>query len=573
MNRDIDCFFIGHNEMNFGEFEKTVRKMGTHSGAYRDLNLNFINYNKKPYSLADFYNLLISDSEDEISKNSNRYFNLGETFNAAITYLGTYVNRRGFTFDFVNSFQEHKDELEKKLTGQRIRAVAIITTLYVTAIPIIEIINFVKKHNSHARIIVGGPFVSTQCRTLDAIELEYLFESIGADFYVNSSQGETALVNLLHAIKNHLPVDRINNIYYRDRTANGFAFTGASREDNKLSENPVNWALFSARAGQYVNVRTAVSCPFSCAFCGFPEHAGKYQTTTVEEIEKELNRLSEINSVEDIHFIDDTFNVPVKRFKEILRMMVKNGYNSRFRWHSHFRCQFSDREMVALMKESGCEGVFLGLESGNPQILKNMNKKADKEKYLEGIALLKEYGITTFASFIIGFPGETGETVKETRQLIETCGVDFYRAQLWYCETVTPIWREREKYGIEGRNFEWRHSTMDSKTAADLIDDMFLSIDQSTWVPQYNFDFDNLFHLANRGMTIEQIKAFLTGFNQGVREKLSSGTQNEVSVQALEQMLKACLPHHHFGNNLEPKSDLTGNKRLKHLNSEVEFNF
>jgi radical SAM PhpK family P-methyltransferase len=569
MSKEIDCFLIGHNEMNFQEFEKTVRKMGVKSGAYRDLNLNFINYNKRPYSISDFYNLLVS--QDESLNNPGRYLYLGETFSAAIAYLGTYIQRKGFTFDYINSFRDQREELAEKLIGQNIHTIALITTLYVMALPIIEIIRFVKKYNTSARIIVGGPFISTQCRTLAPGELEYLFESIDADVYVNCSQGESTLVKILHAIKNNLSLEGINNIYYK--TAAGFAAAAPLPENNRLSENPVNWGLFSDRVGQYVNARTAISCPFSCAFCGFPEHAGKYQTTTVEEIEKELNQLEKIKTLGSIHFIDDTFNVPVHRFKEILRMMVKNKYN--FLWHSHFRCQFADREMVELMKQSGCEGVFLGLESGSQQILKSMQKNASIERYYKGIALLKEYDITTFASFIIGFPGETMDTVKETRKLIETGGVDFYRAQLWYCETVTPIWRQRHKYNLEGRNFEWSHCTMNSGTAADLIDEMFLTVDSTTWVPQYNFDFDNIFHLTHRGMTILRIKDLLTGFNRAVREKLMQGQHTEVSAKALTQMLNACLTNED-GKHLLEKTVKTAEARKEKWNnlaSQVEFDF
>jgi radical SAM superfamily enzyme YgiQ (UPF0313 family) len=72
-------------------------------------------------------------------------------------------------------------------------------------------------------------------------------------------------------------------------------------------------------------------------------------------------------------------------------MMIKNKYE--FKWNSFFRCQFADREVVELMKESGCEGVFMGIESGSDKILENMNKASRIEKYYEGIALLKEYDI------------------------------------------------------------------------------------------------------------------------------------------------------------------------------------
>ncbi len=61
------------------------------------------------------------------------------------------------------------------------------------------------------------------------------------------------------------------------------------------------------------------------------------------------------------------------------------------------------------MAQSGCKGVFLGIESGSPHILKLMIKAATIEKYADGMKLLREHDILTFGSFIVGFPGETSD--------------------------------------------------------------------------------------------------------------------------------------------------------------------
>jgi radical SAM superfamily enzyme YgiQ (UPF0313 family) len=265
-----------------------------------------------------------------------------------------------------------------------------------------------------------------------------------------------------------------------------------------------------------------------------------------------------------VQFIDDTFNVPPKRFKEILRMMIKNRY--RFQWHSHFRCQFLDGEMIELMKESGCAGVFLGIESGNNQILKNMNKSVTIEEYLTGISLLKENDILTNGSFIIGFPGETHHTVRDTVQFIKESGIDFYRAQLWYCDPVTPIWQQREKYHIKGESFEWRHHTMDSREAADLIDEIFLSVDEPIWVPQFNFEFDAVFQLMERNISLEQIKQFIKTFNKGVKIKLQDTGQKEIDFDIIRQLKKACQPNHSFK---EPIT--TGKKKNRKYQAEFDF--
>jgi anaerobic magnesium-protoporphyrin IX monomethyl ester cyclase len=533
MGKPIDCFLIGHNEMAFANYERTVRIMGVNSGAYRDLNMNFLCHQGQLYPAPDIFN--------KFCRNGNGSFgikpvSMGSSFSLTVAYLGTYLWRNGFTFDYVSSFQGEKEYLAEKLANENIRTIAITTTFYFSFLPISEIMQFIRQYNQEAKIIVGGPFVSGQYRTRDARALQSLFRSIGADFYINSSQGEASLVKLLNTLKQDTSLDNVPNLYYM--THQGYASTPLKKEDNPLSENMVSWELFAHRVEDYVMVRTSRSCPFRCAFCGFPQHAGKYQTADLSAVEKELNSLNQIQSLKHVDFVDDTFNVPPQRFKEIVKMIIKNKY--KFTWHSQFRCQYADREMVELMKESGCKGVFLGIESGNNQILENMNKAVTIEQYRKGIQLLKEYGILTFGCFIIGFPGETDETVQDTFDFIEDTELDFCRTQLWFGDPVTPIWDQKEKYQIEGLHFKWHHATMDYRHGCDLIEQGFKSLKKSLWVPQYNFEFDGLFHLMNRGMSLEQVKFFLKAFSSGIKEKLGDSPQKEASPEVMEMIKESC---------------------------------
>lgn len=529
----MDCLFIGHNEMEFPTYEQTIRQMGIESGAYRDLNLNFVQYQNRLYTISELFNHFFYHGNE----NGKEHFHLGDRFNTAIAYLGTYLYRRGLNFTYVNDFQNHKDELRAKLKSDDLLTVAIPTTLYTVAFPIIEIVEFIRKYNRKVKIILGGPFVSGQVRSQDdPFSLEYLLRVIGADFYINSSQGEATLVQIIKALKENLPLREIGNLIYFDKGE--MITTPLQLEDNHLAENMVDWSLFAGHVGQYAAVRTSISCPFSCAFCGFPQHAGRYQTTPPELIEAELNSLEKLGTVTSVSFVDDTFNVPPDRFKEILRMMIKNKYS--FKWNSYLRCQYIDEETVALMKESGCEGVFLGIESGSPQILQNMNKGATLEKYRRGIELLKQHDILTYASFIIGFPGETDETIQETIRFIEETQPTFFRTQLWYCDPITPIWKESDQYQIKGSQFEWSHATMDSKKACDWIDQIFCSVQNSIWLPQYNMEFFGVFHLLHRGLSVDQMKQFIQAFDAGVREKFTIPHSHEVSPDVVQQLADAC---------------------------------
>ena len=475
-----DCLLIGFNESDFESYVGMVRSMGEDSGAFRDLNLAFIEHEGKPlHALA-----ALSEFSDNKSYGDVPYHNT-DFFWPTLSYLGTHLHRHGHSFDYVNLFHQEKELLRAKLLSDDTLAVAITTTLYVSIHPILEIIQFIREHNRKIKIIVGGPYISNQCNIEDMSSVTQAFEYMDADYYVISSEGETALACILSCLKDNGDWRRIDNIAFKQNGT--YVLTQRSIESNPLEDNMVDYSLFPASVhGEFVTLRTAKSCPFSCAFCGFPQRAGKYTYLSVDLVKQELDAIREIGGVTTLTFTDDTFNVPKGRFKDLLRMMSRNEYG--FRWNSFYRSDHGDEETIELMAAAGCEGVFLGVESGSDIMLSRMNKSARRKDYLSAIPLLKQAGISTHCNLIIGYPGETDQTVAETVELIETAAPDYWRAQCWYCDPVTPIWESRHEYGISGASFNWSHKTMGSTTACGIVDDIFCAVENSTWLPQYGFE-------------------------------------------------------------------------------------
>jgi hypothetical protein len=211
--------------------------------------------------------------------------------------------------------------------------------------------------------------------------------------------------------------------------------------------------------------------------------------------------------------------------------MIRKNYG--FRWNSFYRADHGDAETIELMARAGCEGVFLGIESGSDRVLKNMNKTARTHEYSAAIHQLRAAGISTYASLIVGFPGETAETVRETIDFIEAHQPDFFRAQLWYCDPITPIWEKKDQWGIEGSAFAWSHKTMTAVEACAWIDHMFLGVRNSIWLPQFGFEQWSTFYLQRQGMNSDHIKEFLRAFNAAVKERLLFGDLQEPSPAVL----------------------------------------
>jgi radical SAM PhpK family P-methyltransferase len=427
-----------------------------------------------------------------------------EMTQVAPVYLASFLSAQGISADFSSFFHSQRDELNE-LLSQRPKVVALTTTLYLSPMIATEVVKFVREKSPDSFIVVGGPLIDNLSYHLEEADFRIILEEIGGDVYVQQKQGEQTLANLLLRMRESSDLSKVKNCYIKWQGQ--FVFTGPEAE---FSLAPINWSNFSDKdLGSTLQTRTALSCPFRCTFCDYPVRAGKWVPQEITQVEHELRQIQERSSVRNLVFIDDTFNVPADRFKEILRMMIRNQFT--FRWYSYLRCNIMDEELCDLMARSNCGGVFLGIESGDPDVLKIMKKVATPEQYLRGMKFLNASGIMTFASLIVGFPGETERSVENTIQLLQDAGPTFFRGEIWYNNPRAPIYsKSKDVHNINGFGYKWRHNTMDWEQGCEMVLKLFNTVSNSTWLPMYDFDFWILPYLEGKGLTVDQIKNFVS---------------------------------------------------------------
>lgn len=494
----IDCIIVGYNDIDFQSFAAAQKKRSRFSGAYHEVLTNSIAYRGERLTFVELMNRYI-----ERATGTNPRLNVFEAPALGVCYLKSYLQRRGLHVETANFFNYDKAKLAGWL-GQNPRSVVITTTYYIDHSPIVEIVKFIRKHNKDVDIVIGGPHIFNTASDLDEKTQELVYRHIGGDVYVIDSQGEETLYRVLKARRDGESLADIKNLFYME---NGKGVrTERDVETNDMDDNAIDWSFFDADAVAPVTyMRTARSCPFKCSFCNYPTMAGKHVLADIEVVEREMRQLKEMGT-EYLIFIDDTFNVPLPRFKKLLRMMVDNQFN--FKWVSFFRCANADEEAYDLLKASGCIGVFLGIESGDQTILNHMNKAAKVDRYRWGVQMLKDRGIMSFASIICGFPGETEETVANSMKFIEEAGPTFFNVQLYYHDTRAPIARRSEEFGIEGAGYNWKHNSMDWQKASQMAKDFLGQVTNSIPLSLYGFSLWGIPYLLSKGITLEQIEAF-----------------------------------------------------------------
>ena len=162
----------------------------------------------------------------------------------------------------------------------------------------------------------------------------------------------------------------------------------------------------------YIALYTTRGCPAQCTFCLWPQtlsgHAWRKRST--DDVAAELAWAKEnFPEVKEFFFDDDTFNIQKARTVELCAKIKPLGLT----WSCTSRVT-TDRETLKAMKEAGCRLLIVGFESGDPQILKNIKKGATVERARQFAKDCHDLGLVVHADFILGLPGETKESIRNT---------------------------------------------------------------------------------------------------------------------------------------------------------------
>ncbi len=172
-------------------------------------------------------------------------------------------------------------------------------------------------------------------------------------------------------------------------------------------------------------VITSRGCPFDCTFCASTTLWGRgWRTRSAENIVDEIEYLVTEFGVKEIHFEDDNFTLNANHAAAVCDEIIKREIDVSWCTPNGVRVDSLDNELLSLMRRSGCYSLAFGIESGSQKVLDINNKKLDLEKVADAIAMVKQHGIETHGFFIIGLPGETHETIKETNRFARAVALD-----------------------------------------------------------------------------------------------------------------------------------------------------
>ena len=163
------------------------------------------------------------------------------------------------------------------------------------------------------------------------------------------------------------------------------------------------------------SIMTSRGCPYRCTFCSQSIMPIKWRSRSPENVLAEWRHLVEDYDAQEIGILDDSANIRVKRLEGLAQMLIDNNLNHvPWIFVNGIRANLASKELLQLLKNAGLKRTAFGVESGDPEILKSIDKKVDHDTIRRAFQNAKEIGLETIAFMIIGLPGETRETMQRT---------------------------------------------------------------------------------------------------------------------------------------------------------------
>lgn len=295
----------------------------------------------------------------------------------------------------------------------------------------------------------GGPHVS-----FDDREILHLHPWVDV---IVRGEGEETLVEVVERVRQRKSLGGVLGITWRGKGGNIQADPPRPfREDLDRLPRPA-WHLLKLsqyRAfGDGASLMTSRGCPHRCVFCvGRKMIGAKGRFRKPEAVVDEMEALARLG-FRRIRIEDDLFTFRRERALNICKEMDRRELA--IRWRAYSRVDTIDAKLLGWMKRTGCERLLFGAESGSPEILKKIRKGITPEQTRQAVKMTRDVGIGVLASFVLGLPGETPQTLRQTLEFAESLQVP-YSLNLLTPYVGTEVREKAAEWGIEVLSDDWR---------------------------------------------------------------------------------------------------------------------
>ncbi|MHB1452260.1 MAG: B12-binding domain-containing radical SAM protein [Coriobacteriia bacterium] len=387
-----------------------------------------------------------------------------------IAYLAAHVRAHGHEADIldfnISGYNPRRLALALKRFGPAIVGISAFTETYPNAVAIAR---QVKEYDPEITVVMGGPHPS--------ILPDDVVSDPGVDYAV-VGEGEATLLELVDVIAGlKLPADVAGLVWQRD----GEVVHNPRREllDPDSLALPARDLLSLEFYADPFNVLTARGgCPYRCPFCSASHiWSGKHRPRSPKAVVDEIETLIQGYGASYLFFVDDIFTLRRDWVVELMGEMERLG--GAIQWGCGTRVDRVDEELIALMASHGCVGIQYGVESGSQTVLDSV-KGIDKDTALKAVRMTVAAGIRTTGSFMVPFPEDTEDTLRETFAFMGALKDEGSEILMSYTTPYpgTAFYEQADELGITILSDDWgeydaKHLVMETRNlSAARIDEI-----------------------------------------------------------------------------------------------------
>lgn len=346
-------------------------------------------------------------------------------------YIAAYLKSHGVSVELVDcTFADEKEAVERvRRSRPRIIGVQVMFSMKEKALEFARIFR-----NDCEVLVAGGPLATSSPE-----------EFLSSFDVVVIGEGEQTMLELVQAVQDGEGLANVSGIAFKEKGEAKFAPARVLIEDldsvplpsREMFDNDAYKHHYKRSFGySTTSIMTSRGCPFQCDFCSRPVFGNRFRSRTAANVAEEVEEVRELG-YERVWFADDCFTLNRKRLLSICDELMRR--HSGIGWECLSRVDTVDLEVAERMKKAGCVRVFFGLESGNDAILKTMRKQATVKQARDAVDVFNRVGVQTGAFFILGYPGEDGNTILETVDFASSLPLDYLSFTFPYPIPGTPL--------------------------------------------------------------------------------------------------------------------------------------
>ncbi|MFC1951691.1 B12-binding domain-containing radical SAM protein [Chloroflexota bacterium] len=340
-----------------------------------------------------------------------------------LALIAAVLEREGYQVALLeaNALKLQPEDLVPLVTGVDVVGLTAMTPTINTAM---AIAHHLKKAYPDLPIILGGAHATL-------LPEETLIAAPEIDILVRG-EGEVTIIELLQALEYERPLSEILGISYRkdDEVVSNHARPKKVDLDSLpfVAYHMLPWRKYKphpphGRALPFAAIITSRGCPYGCSYCSKPIFGNKFRGQSPERVVEEVAYYKSRFGIKELAFYDDVFTLDRRRAYAIADEIMKRGL--KIHWTCETRVNLVDKELLRHFKQAGCYSIAYGIESGSQEILNTLDKDITLDQVEEAVHISQEAGLQTIGYFMIGSPGESPETIRQTIQFAKKLKLDF----------------------------------------------------------------------------------------------------------------------------------------------------